>query len=131
MCPWWQGQEAGLFFSDGGAGTKLNTPLGDPDLHLHGDYQLARATCVRGNQNRPGLLPPTGDPSISRSCFPGESGRCRLLESGRVSGGTSYKERGLEESRTLTPISPKPQGEVGEKKGTTMSFEFRLDRVFT
>lgn len=74
MCPWWQGREAGLLFSDGGAGKKLNASLGDPDLHLHGDHQLARATCVRGNQTRPDSPPPTGDPSMSISRFSGESG---------------------------------------------------------
>lgn len=50
-------------------GTKLNASLGDPDLHLHGDHQLDRATCVRGNQTRPDSTPPTGDPSLSRSPF--------------------------------------------------------------
>lgn len=57
-CPSWQGEDAWLPFSHGGARTQLNTSLGDPDHLLH--------------QREPDqVLPPvTGDPCVSGSHSP-------------------------------------------------------------
>lgn len=103
MCPLWQGEEAWLLSHDGGPRTQLNTSLGDPGHHLHGDTHHPALPASEGNRpDQP--LPTTDRCSLGEERGPGEV--CWSLEAWREEADRQRKP----EPNALHPTSSETPG---------------------
>lgn len=103
MCPLWQGEEAWLLSHDGGPRTQLNTSLGDPGHHLHGDTHHPALPASEGN--RPDQPLPTTD----RCSLGEERGPVRSAGVWKP-GERKQTDKGSQSRMLSTPPPPRPQG---------------------